>query len=185
MGKHEELDRIDRDIKTLWTNAKEMESKLTNKIDNVESKLNANNVDLKLLSKDVKSSIEGMSDFMVLFRSHDEKEMEKYESIEVSLRSLDSKVSSYSAVTDTQIKDIGYLKTIAEKGKLYMIRGTWTVTILGVLMSFAYVVSPFAKEYIIAKAARDGRLYTPRVYSPAEKSTYYDKIVKDRMIGKD
>lgn len=180
MASDGEVSRIDSDIKTLWNNTKDLESKLGSKIDNVEERVNSNNTDLQLLSKDVKVALGNMSEFMDLFKQHDVKEMEKYENIESSLQSLDKRVAAYASKTDSQAKDMDYLKAIADKAKVYMIRLTWTSTILATLMSTIYVVHPFVEEYIIAKAAKEGKLNTPK-YTDAQKRVYYDEIVKSRL----
>lgn len=175
MGKNDAvIEKLSKDLDTLYENSRQAESRSALKMDALEDKVGENNTDIQLLAKDVKASISSMADFMQLFEKHDEKEMEKYDSIESSLQALDKKVDGYITKTDAHTEDMKWLKEVAAKGKLYMIRGTWTVTLGGMLFGLLVFVHPFAKEYFISQAASEGRLNTK--YTDEQKKEYYKRM---------
>ena len=149
-----------KDIAMLWSNARDLERRVLMNITEVNSKAVNNGVDIQLLAKDVTTALDNMNEFMGMFKAHDIKEMEKYDTIDKTLRSMDKKLEAYTVITDAQGTDMEYLKGIADKGKVFMVRATWTVTVVAVLMGTIQIVHPFIEEYFISKAAREGRMNT-------------------------
>ena len=151
-----------KDIDMLWSSARDLERRMLLDIAEVDGKTVSNGVNIQLLAKDVTTALDNMNEFMGIFKVHDIKEMEKYDNIDKTLRSMDKKLESYTLITDAQGTDMEYLKGIADKGKVFMVRATWTVTIIAVLIGSIQIVHPFVEEYFVSKAAREGRLNTER-----------------------
>lgn len=169
------VEKLSQDLNTLYENSRQLESKVSDKVSQLESSIGKNNVDLQLLTKDVKDSLTSMSDFMNLFEKHDEKEMEKYASIEESLKALNSKVDSYVTMTDNHTADMKWLKEIAAKGRTAMIRGAWTITTLGVIGPGIVFLHPFIRDFYVNQALDAAK----PTYSASDKKKYYEKIVGD------
>lgn len=173
MGTKENIVRIDNDIKTLWENSKLLEDKLLGSIDKVDTRVNDNNTDLQLLNKDVRTAIDGMKDFMEIFKVHDEKEMEKYDTIETSISEVKASIIRYSSLVEDQGKDIAELKQVAEKGKTYMIKGTAWLVAVGTIVSVLWTAHPYIKEYVSDKAVEEYK--SKHNYTEEEKIKYYTK----------
>jgi len=184
MGKKAELggvvDKLNHDLNVLYKNTRQLEGKVTEKVETIGTQIANNSTEVQLLAKDVKDSIQDMAQFMQIFEKHDEKEMEKYDSINEGLRDLDKKVDEYMVKTDQHTKDMKWVKEVADKGKTYMIRGAQTVTVVTAAIGVITVVHPLLKDYYV-EAGKSSRIE----YTETQKAAYYKKKYEDTKAAID
>jgi len=184
MGKKAELggvvDKLNHDLNVLYKNTRQLEGKVTEKVETIGTQIANNSTEVQLLAKDVKDSIQDMAQFMQIFEKHDEKEMEKYDAIDNGLRDLDKKVDDYMVKTDQHTKDMKWIKEVADKGKTYMIRGAWTVTLFTAAIGVITVVHPFIKDYYMEAGKASRVEYTDR-----QKAAYHKKKYEDAQAAID
>ena len=187
-----------KDINTLWGSMRDLERSVQDKLDSTEAKVSENNTDLKLLAKDVKDSIDGMRDFMALFKQHDEKEMAKYDSINKSvdemkeafkdeLHAVNTKLDAYITATKDQPDDIAVLKKSAEKSSTFTKRVTWTVSILTTVATILWLIFPSVNSHMKEQAILEAKVkesLQPKVFTVEEKMKYYDKKVSEAASTK-
>lgn len=154
------------DVNNIGRALRELEKSVESKAEASELRVSENITDLKLLTKDVKASIGGMQKFMELFKEHDEKEMEKYDTINSNISSIqtnftdeihsvNNKLDSYMSVTEKHSESIKSLQVSAEEGSLYVKKVTWTIGLLTSFVTVLWLMFPVVNDYMENKIRRD------------------------------